>query len=48
MSSHQISSFANGDGSQETTYEVRVGGRFKMDRMIGSGSFGEIYAARDM
>jgi serine/threonine protein kinase len=29
-------------------YEVRVAGRFKMDRMIGSGSFGEIYMARDI
>lgn len=29
-------------------YEVRVAGRFKMDRMIGSGSFGEIYMARDV
>ena len=29
-------------------YEVRVAGRFKMDRMIGSGSFGEIYMAHDV
>jgi predicted Ser/Thr protein kinase len=32
----------------EIPYEVRVAGRFKMDRMIGSGSFGEIYMARDV
>lgn len=29
-------------------YEIRVAGRFKMDRMIGSGSFGEIYMAHDV
>ena len=29
-------------------YEIRVAGRFKMDRMVGSGSFGEIYAALDV
>jgi serine/threonine protein kinase len=30
------------------TFEVRVAGRFKMDRMIGSGSFGEIFMAKDI
>ena len=38
----------NNGGAEEMPYEVRVAGRFKMDRMIGSGSFGEIYMARDM
>jgi len=35
-------------GNQEIPFEVKVAGRFKMDRMIGSGSFGEIYMARDI
>ena len=33
---------------REQKFEVRVAGRFKMDSMIGSGSFGEIYMAHDM
>ena len=30
-----------------TTYEIRVAGRFKMSKKIGSGSFGEIYLGMD-
>jgi casein kinase I family protein HRR25 len=32
----------------EFSYEVRVNNRFQMGRMIGSGSFGEIYLGRDI
>mmetsp|Transcript_42831 Transcript_42831/g.56608 ORF Transcript_42831/g.56608 Transcript_42831/m.56608 type:complete len:81 (+) Transcript_42831:16-258(+) len=32
----------------EFTYEVRVNNRFAMGRMIGSGSFGEIYLGKDI
>jgi len=32
----------------EYTYEVRVNNRFQMGRMIGSGSFGEIYLGKDI
>jgi len=35
-------------GNQDIPFEVKVASRFKMDRMIGSGSFGEIYMARDI
>ena len=41
--SHLIESISAG-----IPYEIRVAGRFKMDRMIGSGSFGEIYMAHDV
>jgi casein kinase 1 len=34
--------------SASVPYEIRVASRFKMDRMIGSGSFGEIYSALDV
>ena len=34
--------------SGEYTYEVRVNNRFQMGRMIGSGSFGEIYLGKDI
>ena len=36
------------DDAGEVAYECRVANRFKLDRMIGSGSFGEIYMARDV
>ena len=32
----------------DPTYEVRVAGRFKMGKKIGSGSFGEIFLAVDL
>ena len=41
-------------GSHSSTYledaqfEVRVAGRFKMGKKIGSGSFGEIFLAMDI
>ena len=34
--------------AQSVNFEVRVAGRFKMDRLIGHGSFGQIYMAKDM
>ena len=34
--------------SSVPNFEVRVAGRFKMDRLIGAGSFGQIYMAKDM
>ena len=37
----------NGAGG-DYTYEVRVNNRFQMGRMIGSGSFGEIYLGKDI
>lgn len=39
----------NGAAPQgDYTYEVRVNNRFQMGRMIGSGSFGEIYLGKDI
>ena len=37
-----------GDGNADYTYEVRVNNRFQMGRMIGSGSFGEIFLGKDI
>lgn len=34
--------------SSSTAYEVHVHNRFQMGKMIGSGSFGEIYLGIDM
>ena len=48
VSSHISESMLLETISAAIPYEVRVAGRFKMDRMIGSGSFGEIYAAVDV
>ena len=48
VSSHISESMLLETISAGIPYEVRVAGRFKMDRMIGSGSFGEIYAALDV
>ena len=32
----------------DSSYEIRVAGRFKMGKKIGSGSFGEIFLAVDL
>ena len=48
VSSHITESMFLESISAGIAYEVRVAGRFRMDRMVGSGSFGEIYAAVDV
>ena len=37
-----------GQENNDYTYEVRVNNRFQMGRMIGSGSFGEIFLGKDI
>ena len=39
---------SQGEANGDYTYEVRVNNRFQMGRMIGSGSFGEIYLGKDI
>lgn len=38
----------NGNEISRRTVEIRVGGRFRMGKKIGSGSFGEIYEGNDI
>ena len=48
MSQNQNMNNSAKEDSGQYTYEVRVNNRFQMGRMIGSGSFGEIYLGKDI
>ena len=48
MSQNQNMNNSTKEDSGQYTYEVRVNNRFQMGRMIGSGSFGEIYLGKDI
>ena len=47
-SSQQVGAEGSAAASSEYSYEVRVNNRFQMGRMIGSGSFGEIFLGKDI
>ena len=43
----KINKMSNNEISKRTV-EIRVGGRFRMGKKIGAGSFGEIYEGADI